>query len=327
MPAPEAISLEQTLEILNGPRRIPNEITARVEERLDSNAPLVDADTFSTAVAGLIADKGRSRTVNPAESRRATFEHIVLLGSSSLEFATQLAGDIQIPRPRRLHEHDQSAQNIHDEFFAPIFTDPRDRVLPAAHFLKDSGKAHCVALNKYGPRASKDQAVHNMRMTGNLLEVVDSAILTADDKKVAELLVEENVTGWALRNHSEKGAPLEDVLRRAMPEIKSLYDRCPDDYKDRFMLQLAASCFIDMAAHTRRARYIDAGTQRVRQDVLHRDRYKRSGEETMMTLDRLFSEAPEYQGAVLFHQPKHIAVLRGLFGEVAEQFIVQEQTP
>jgi hypothetical protein len=74
-----------------------------------------------------------------------------------------------------------------------------------------------------------------------------------------------------------------------------------------------------------RARYIDAGTQRVRHDIHQRNRYKSSGKETMMTLDRLFSEEPEHQGTVLFDRPEHKAVLRGLFGEAAEQFVVQEQ--
>ena len=159
----------------------------------------------------------------------------------------------------------------------------------------------------------------------NLLTAVDESVLSSDEKKVAELLVEEDAIGRALRAHGEKDVPLAETLSKALPRVKDLYDRCPDDYRDRFMLQLAASTFIDMAAHTQRAYFTDAGTRREQQDVLDHDRYKSDGEETMMTLDRLFSEAPGHQGAILFQQPKHIAVLRGLFGELAEQFVVQEQ--
>jgi len=57
MYTPEAISLEQTLEILDGPREIAHEITAQVEERLDKNLPVVDTDAFSAAMAQLSADK------------------------------------------------------------------------------------------------------------------------------------------------------------------------------------------------------------------------------------------------------------------------------
>jgi hypothetical protein len=82
----------------------------------------------------------------------------------------------------------------------------------------------------------------------------------------------------------------------------------------------------DMAAHTQRAYYIRASDRQVRQDVTDKDRFidgNPANGETNMTLDRLFSEAPEDSDAIRFHGAGRIAVIQGLFPDHYEHFVSQ----
>jgi hypothetical protein len=204
---------------------------------------------------------------------------------------------------------------------ASLFSDPRDRVMPVAHFMKDIGKSYAVAIHP--ERRSKDQGIHNSWMTARLLK---DSNLNTDERTVVQLHVEEEIIGWTLRQHTEKGMPLEDALRKGRADLQKLLDRCPDDYRDRFMFQLAGVTFSDMAAHTQRAYYIRASDRQVRQDVTDKDRFidgNPANGETNMTLDRLFSEAPEDSDAIRFHGAGRIAVIQGLFPDHYEHFVSQ----
>lgn len=308
----QPLSYDQTIDILTGPREIPPEVTHTVEEMLTNGEPIVNADRFNQFVTGLTAERPIYDT--HAES---TFYSIVTLASSSSLMAYQQAGDIQIPRPRRLGEHNQSVLNTYEHNFSAQHTDPRDRLLRPMFALQDAGKAHCVALtDPSNPRRSRNQAVHNLRVAKNVLSVVPEDILSTDEKTVIELLVQQTAVGKALRRHDEKGVPLDDVVTEAQIELNRLRGQCPSGYKDRFDLHLVASYLTDAGAHTQRAYYTDAATGNVVPDVTPRDRYNADGSKTGMTLDHLFSEAPEDRTTLRLIRPKHLAVMEQLFPDL-----------
>lgn len=288
----------------------------------EQTPPLVVPEAFGAALDELIAEKGPDGPQRDTiHSRWASYDRVVALGRTSVLMAHMLGGDINIPRPRVLHEHTQSELNIHSEYMAGLFTDPRDRVMPVAHFMKDIGKSYAVAIHPQ--RSSREQGVHNRWIARRLLR---DSNLTTDEQAVVQLHVEEEVIGWTIRQHTEKGMPLEDALRKGRADLQNLIDRCPDDYRDRFLFQLAGVTFSDMAAHTQRAYHIRASDGQVRQDVTGKDRYingNPASGETNMTLDRLFSEDPEDRGAIRFRGAGRIAIIQGLFPEHYEQFVSQ----
>lgn len=304
------LSNEQTIDILTGPRDIPADVTARVETMLDEDTPIIDIDRFSEFVAGLMVEKPS----DPDTVIEANFRSIVTLGSCSVEMAWQQAGDVHIPRPRRLYEHNQSVLNTFDRVFAADFTDPRDRLLKPMFSLQDGGKAHCVALaDPNDRRRSRNQAVHNARMANNVLDPLPSDVLTVDEKAIIKLLIQQTSIGTALYRHSEKDMPLDDVAAGAEAELNCLREQCPPEYRDRFDDYLLVSYLTDAGAHTQRARYKDAATGDILPDVLPENRYNPDGSETNMSLDRIFSEAPEDTATLKLFQPKHLAVMRRLF--------------
>ncbi len=304
------LSQEQTVDILTGPRDIPADVTARVETMLDEGTPIVDIDRFSEFVLGLTVEAPG----NTDAAIEANYCHIVTLGSCSLEMAWQQAGDVHIPRPRRLYEHNQSVLNTFDRVFAADFTDPRDRLLKPMFSLQDGGKAHCVALaDPNDRRRSRNQAAHNARMANNVLDPLPSDVLTVSERTVIKLLIQQASVGTALYRHSEKDMPLDDVVAEAEAKLDCLREQCPPEYSDRFDDYLLVSYLADAGAHTQRARYKDAATGDVLPDVMPENRYNSDGRETMMTLDRLFSETPEDMATLKLFQPKHLAVARRLF--------------
>jgi len=304
---------EQTIDILTGPREIPPSITNNVEQMLNDGTPIVDIDRFSECLISLMAETPS----DPEQAIAATYESIVLLGSCSLEMAWQQAGDIRIPRPRRLHEHNQSVLNTRDRVFGESLTDPRDRVLRPMFSFQDGGKSHTVALallaDPTNPRPNRNQAVDNRRMIDNVLGPVPADILTSDEKTVIKLLIQQTSIGDALRLHSQKGKALDEVVAMATQELDGLRAQCPDDYRDRFDDYLLISYLTDAGAHTQRARYTDAKSGTVMADVTHEDRFNPDGSEVGLTLDRLFSEAPDDMNTLKLFQPKHLAVMRLLF--------------
>jgi hypothetical protein len=288
----------------------------------EQTPPLVVPEAFSVALDELIAEKGPDGPQRDTLlSRQACYDRVVALGRTSVLMAHILGGEIDLPRPRVLHEHTQSALNIHSEYMADLLTDPRDRVVVVAHFMKDIGKSYAVAIHP--ERSCRDQGIHNPWVTQRLLR---NSNLTADEQAVVLLHVEEATIGWTLRQHTEKGMSLEDVLRKGRADLQNLLDRCPDDYRDRFMFQLAGVTFSDMAAHTQRAYHIRTPDGQVQQDVTNRDRYidgDPANGETKKTLDRLFSEAPGDRNAIRFRGAGRIAVIQGLFPDHYEQFVSQ----
>ncbi len=302
------LSYEQTIDVLTGPREIPADITTRVETMLDEGTPITNGDHFGEFVTSLIVEAPR----NPNAIIEVNFDHVVRLGSCSIEMAWQQAGDIHIPRPRRLHEHNQSVLNAFDRVFTADFTESRDRFLKLMFALQDGGKAHCVALaDPNDHRRSRNQAVHNIRMANNVLDPLLSDVLTVDEKEVIKLLIQQTSIGTALYRHSEKNMPLDDVVAEA--ELNRLRGQCPPEYRDRFDDYLLVSYLTDAGAHTQRARYKDAATGEVRPDVMPENRFHADGSETKASLDRLFSEAPGDMATFKLFQPKHLAVMRRLF--------------
>ncbi|HEV2403682.1 MAG TPA: hypothetical protein VGS08_05795 [Candidatus Saccharimonadales bacterium] len=307
------LSPEQTIDILSGPRVVPADVTDRVEAMLNEGIPIVDVDRFSEFVTSLMVETPS----DPNQAIAENYQSIVTLGSCSLEMAWQQAGDIHIPRPRRLCEHNQSVLNTYDRVFAATFTDPRDRLIKPMLSLQDGGKAHGVAVallaDPNNPRPNRNQAIHNNRVAANVLAPVPADVLSVDEKKVIKLLVQQTALGKALRKHHEKGVPLDEAVAEAEEELNRLRKQCPPAYKDRFDVYSVVGFLVDAGAHTRRALYTDAATGEVRPDVLPENRFKPDGSETMMTLDRLFSEVPDNMGKLKLHHPNHLAVMHRLF--------------
>ncbi|HUB93888.1 MAG TPA: hypothetical protein VMB52_05285 [Verrucomicrobiae bacterium] len=308
-----AISRTQAVGIMSGPRQVPADVTGRVETMLTEGVPIVDIDRFSEFITGLMVE----RPSDPNQAVAANYRSILTLGSCSVEMAWQQAGDIRIPRPRRLHEHTQSILNVFDRYLLPDLTDPRDKLLKPMFSLQDGGKTHGVSLallaNPNDPRPNQNQAVHNSRLADNTLDSLPSDVLSVDERTVIKLLIRQTAIGTALRKHQEKGTPLDEVVAEAMGELDLLRTQCPPDYRDRFDTYLIVSFLGDAGGHTQRALYTDAATGEVRSDVTLEDRFNSDGSETMMTLDRLFSEAPEDVHTLRLHELKHRAVMRRLF--------------
>jgi hypothetical protein len=309
----QSLSYEQTVDILTGPHDIPADVTGRVETMLTEETPIVDIDRFSEFVVGLTVEAPNDTTA----AIEANYSSVVMLGSCSIEMAWQQAGDIAIPRPRRLHEHNQSVLNTFDRVFAAQFIDPRDRLLRPMFAFQDGGKAHCVALatiaDPSDPIKSRNQAVHNYRFAENVFGHLPNDVLSQEEKTVAILLIQQTAIGTALYRHAEKGIPLDEVVSAAAAELNRLREQCPPEYRDRFDDYLLVSYLTDAGAHTQRARYTDAATGEVRPDVMPEGRFNPDGTDAMRTLDRLFSEAPDDMNTLKLYQPKHLAVMRRLF--------------
>lgn len=298
-----ALTKDETIEIFCGPRDIPEGITARVEQLLNDGAPMVNVERFGDFVLQAAAS---GKPANGPELYQSTFELIVMLGSCSTLMAWQQTGDIRIPRPRRLYEHNQSVFNTYRERCAHAFSDPRDRLLLPMLALQDGGKAHCVAMTG----TSRQQGVHNIRVARNILGPLPSDILTPDEKTVIELLVQQSAIGTALGHYNDRGAELEETIQIASAKLDTLRRQCPHDYRDRFDDYLLVSFFADAGAHTQKACFTDAKSGEVLPDVLPENRFTPDGEETMLTLDRIFDDS---RPDLALCQPKHLEVMRRLF--------------
>jgi len=234
--------------------------------------------------------------------------------------------NIRIPRERRLFEHNQSVCNTYDRVLAAHMTDPRDRILKPMLSLQDGGKTHAVAMtllaNPAHMRPNSSQAEHNIRVANNVLDPVPTDILSADEKTVIKLLVQQTSIGTALRKHQEKGKSFDEVIAEAELELNHLRTECPDDYNDRFDDYLVVTYLSDAGAHTQQARYVDVPTEEIYPDVTLEDRFNPTptGSESRLTLDRLFSEAPQDTNKLRLHAPKHLAVMRHLFPEQSNYY-------
>ena len=113
----QLLGFEQTTATYTGPSHIPFSVATAIHRQIIEGAPLVNTEAFNERMAAFIHQKGPSGPIRTTEDSRAqTFKHHVQLEACSLELATLHAGDLAIPRPRRLHEHNQSSINIHSEF-------------------------------------------------------------------------------------------------------------------------------------------------------------------------------------------------------------------
>ena len=300
------ISETQTTAIFTGPREIPKHITGSVEAKISSATPLVNPGRFNEFMLRLASASPEHHSVE------GNYQSMLMLGSCSIEMAWQLAGDLHIPRPRRLHEHNQSVLNTYNRVFAGNFTDPRDRVLRPMFALQDIGKAHCVALaDPNDKRRGRNQAIHNDRITHNVLMAVSAAVLSLEEEAVIRLLGRQSSIGQALYQHSEKGSSLGEAVAPAQQELGKLRGLCPPDYRDRFDDYLIVSYLADAGAHTQKARFKDATTGEIMPDVTEEDRFTADGQETGLSLDRLFS--PDHPDDLRLFQPKHLAVMEQLF--------------
>jgi hypothetical protein len=299
------LELSETLEIFTGPRIIPDEAVADIKELLDKNAPLANGDRLSEWAAAA----SNQQPDDYLKMAERTFENTILLGSCSTHLAAQLAGDIGIHRPRRLHEHNQSVTNVFMEAFAPQEPqDPRDRILPAMFSLQDIGKALCVATTGN----NKGQHGHNLRVARNLLPAIDESVLSLDEKRVIDLLVDQRYLGPALQQIT-KGAAVDEVAGFAKRHIDTLRNQCPDDYRDRFDHQLYVSYMADAGAHTLRAYYMNAETHQLEADVTREQSRRHPGHPGGYTLDFLFEPAPR---PLALKHPGHVALMHQVFPDL-----------
>lgn len=297
----DPLTREETIATLAGPRIIPRTIASSIDSDLKAGRPIVNMDRFCEFLSTLM----HSRNL----STRQTFEYMVTLASSSRQMALLQAGDVRIPRPRRLHEHDQSVLNTYNRVFASQYTDPRDVVLWPMFSFQDGGKSLCVALTGN----SRQQDTYNGRTARGTLEKVPRSILTPDAKKVIYLTIGFTGLGVALRAHAEKGVPLDKAVEPVKQQIAQIRRAWPGAYADRMEDYLLVSYLADAGAHTQHARFIDAKTGRERADVRASDRFGPDGEDRLATLDRLFSDKAGHRGNLTLFVPEHLAVMRAVF--------------
>ena len=304
------ISTEQATEILAGPAVIPPEIVGDIGERLETGASLVDEDTFSAFVEAHMKAPHES-SVNRLAQR--TSRQVVELGATSVYMAHMLAGDIKIPRPRRLGEHNQTVTNVYESTFGKSLSQPRDRLLRVfATVFQDGGKSFGVAIDG----SSKNQKTHNLAVMRNILPRTEA--LTRDQKKVMELLQLNDMVGTAIRKYHDKNMPFDEVMHEAEKQMDDLRRGFPSSYKDRAELYVDAAFRADAGAHTQHpaARYVDIKTGRTMVDVTNTSRKVTNDKGLPMTLDRLFSEASADKGRLRFHRPKDLEVVRRLLPSI-----------
>lgn len=304
------ISQEQAKEILSGPRDIPRQIAGEIGERLRSGEPLVNEDAFNQFVESHMALRHES---NIDKLVRRTGRQIIELGATSLYMAHMLAGDIKIPRPRRLGEHNQSVTNVFDHTFGKELNQPRDKVLPVfTTIFQDGGKSYGVAVDG----TSKNQKVHNLAIMRNILPHTEA--LSRDQKKVMETLALKDMVGSAIRKYHDKELLFEDAISDAQQAMRDVRNQFPGSYKDRAELYVDAVFRADAGAHTQHpaARYVNIATGKIEADVSNANRKVTNEKGLPMTLDRLFSEAPGDIGKLRYHRPKDLEVVQRLFPSI-----------
>lgn len=299
------ISQEQTREILAGPREIPLGITAQIAERLEEGLPLVNMDSFD----GLIAEQ---MDIPHKADREAIFtattRQIIALGSTSLLMAWMLAGDIRIPRPRRLHEHNQSVANVMQDTFGDHLNE-QDRILrPVGMIFQDGGKSYGVAVEGH----SKNQDIYNRQVVQNILP--HSSALNENQKKIISLLSTTDIIGPAIRAYNDKDVPFDEVIAKAEEKLIRLYREFPEEYADRLEVYIDIVYRSDAGAHTQHpaACHVNMETGALQVDVTDENRAFRSKKGKQMTLDRLFSEAPNDHGKLRFYREKDLEIVRRL---------------
>lgn len=305
------ITIEQTKEILSGSPELPSEITAAIGERLEARLPLVAVDAFDAFLHSHIR---RPHDVNLDRTARTTSEKMLELGSTSLLMAWTLAGDIGIPRRRRLGEHNQSVTNVLEDGFGRELNNSHDKFLRSLPIFQDDGKSYAVAVEG----SSKNQKAYNVTIARNLLGCTGE--LSRNEKKVVELLIVRDMLGIAIRKYHDKNLPFEEVVAEAKKEMNALQQELPGNYKDNAERYVDIAYRSDAGAHTqhRAARYVDMATGKIMPDVTDKDRKVTSDKGVPMTLDRLFSEKPEDKDKLVFHRPKDLEVLAqvlpGIYG-------------
>lgn len=306
---PKAISEEQTIEILSGSPIIPPEVIGRVGMMLQDGTPIVDMDRFDECMELLYQEKTGDSLPRTVES---TYRQIIKLGSSSVEMAWLLAGDIKIPRPRRLGEHDQSVLNVYKRTIEPGLTQTRDRVLKPSLLFQDAGKSFGVAIDGH----NKKQAGYNVKVIQNIIPHSD--VLSKDEKRAIPLIASADVLGPAIYHYMERGASLEQVVSLAMQKMAKLHSDMPGSYRYRIQTYIDVAYRADAGAHTQHeaARYKDAKTGRVFVDVTDEDRGKFDRTKSNATLDCLFSEEREHRDKLVFHRPKDLEVVREVLPEI-----------
>ena len=305
----QPISQEQTREILAGPRDIPSAIKAQISERLENNLPLVNMDSFDALIA---EEMQRPYEIDREAIFTAATRQIIKLGSTSLLMAWMLAGDIRIPRPRRLHEHNQSVANVMEDTFGGQL-DERDKVLrPVGMIFQDGGKSYGVAIDGH----SRNQGVYNLQVMQNILPY--SNALDESQKKVIELLASTDILGPAIHAYQDKNVPFDEVMGIAEEKLIRLYREFPEKYADRLEAYVDIVYRSDAGAHTQHpaARHVHMETGALQPDVTDKNRAFRSKKGKQMTLDRLFSEAPGDHGKLRFYREKDLEVVRRLLPKV-----------
>jgi len=307
------ISVEQTKEILKGSRKMPPEIVATIGERLEANLPLVAVDAFDTFLESHLK---RRHETSLKKTIRTTGEKMLELASTSLLMAWMQAGNIDIPRPRRLGEHNQSVTNVLEDVFGRELSNSHDIFMRTLPVFQDDGKSYAVALDG----SSHSQKTHNLAVARNLMSFTGE--LSQNEKRVIELLMVRDMLGTAIWKYNDKGATFQEVVPEAKREMDALRQELPHDYKGDAERYVDIAYRSDAGAHTqhRAARYVDLETDDSTPDVTDEDRkVLRNG--LPMTLDRLFSEDPEHKDRLVFHRPKDLEildqVLPGIYGDKA----------
>lgn len=303
------ISQEQTCEILAGPREIPSIIRTQIGERLESGMPLANMDSFDELIA---EQMNTSHKVERKAIFEATTKQIIALGSTSVLMAWMLAGDIKIPRPRRLHEHNQSVANVMEDTFGAQL-DERDRILrPVGMIFQDGGKSYGVAIDGH----SRNQSKYNLEVAQNILP--HSSALTESQKKAINLLAATDVLGPAIHAYNDKGVPLDEVIAKAEEKLIMLYREFPEEYVDRLEAYVDMAYRSDAGAHTQHpaARHVNMETGELQVDVTDENRAFRSKKGKQMTLDRIFSEEQSDHGKLRFYREKDLEIVRHLLPKI-----------
>jgi hypothetical protein len=270
-------------ELLDGSVAFESEIVAALNQRVENGEPL---DT-QCALNDVVKHFSEPCVIDPYKA----VKHMAL----SSPVGILLGADTGVKEGYLLHEHTQAVLDGHETDYRRGCTDPTDtKVIRTTLLLQDIAKPLWAADGK----RTEGQAEYNVPVASNILDTVDDALLSPEEKTLITILIAEDVMGPAMKNVTLRtpdgsGISLGEAARR----VAMLQELCPPSQRSRLARVLPTVYLSDVTAYTSHRFYSVPGE---RAPV----RCQKS------LINKLFF--PDETGALQFFQPNHMAVMDSL---------------
>lgn len=226
-----------------------------------------------------------------AEGNSTPLELVKALADSSPELAELLSATTGTLEGQRLHEHTQAVLGQFEKHYADAINDPKERqLIRTALLLQDIGKSLAVARTG----AKTAQTGYNRTVARNLLDQVDSNLMTDDEKILVRKLIGQDIIGERLKD--------ETTLEGAEDALDDLLDSLPESVDVKQVERMMQVMYMsDASAYTSEASYTKANG-----DV----------QSSTSNLDRLFSR--NQNGRLTLSEPYH-STARAIFEDDSAQ--------